>query len=332
MTSEPAPMPAPAPEAPTQGAPSRSSGRLMLILALLALGGGAYGSFPLWRAQIGMPVASEGFEVENLRAELSAATNRIAQLEAKGPTSNPDAARLERLEETVKAAPAHASAPMAEIESLAKQIAELKRSSAEASAVLRLSERLEQLDQNVRELQSKRSSAAALLLAVGQLREAAAAGRSFESEWRAARVLAGEDSESLALLDGLKPFAGTGIASRATLAQRFETLAPALIRAEILPEGDGWWRRTLDRLLSLVTIRREDGAALGQNAAAIIGRAQAAISRDDPAGALAELEGLSAGPAQAAQSWITEARARQSADKALSQLTAQALALAGAKP
>jgi hypothetical protein len=334
MTSEPVSEPAASAKAPTPP-PRSSSGRLIPVLAILALGGGAYATLPLWRAQLGLPspVAGDAFEVENLRAELSAATARLAQLEAR-PTAavGMDTGRLDRLEEALKASPNHAGAPAAEFDSLSKQMADLKRNSAEASAVLRLAERLELLDLAVRELQAKRSSAAALLLAAGQLREAVAAGRPFESEWRAARVLAGEDSESLGLLDQMKEYAAKGIAPRAALVQRFDALAPALIRAEILPEGDGWWRRTADRLLSLITIRREDGAALGQNAAAIIGRAQAAVARGDLTAALAELEHLSPGPAEAAAPWLAEAKARQSADKILSQLTAQAVALAGAKP
>lgn len=332
MTSDSASEPNAQEEKPRPSSHS-SSGRLIAVLALLAAGGGAYATFPQWSARLGLPApaASDSVELENLRAELSAAAARIAQLEAKGPATagGMDTSRLDRLEEALKGAQGQAGAPAVEVESLSKQIADLKRNSAEASAVLRLAERLETMDLAVRELQAKRSSAAALLLAVGQLREAAASGRPFDAEWRTARVLAGDDGESLALLDQLKQSAATGIATRAILVQRFEVLAPALIRAEILPEGEGWWRRTLDRLLSLVTIRREDGAALGQNAAAIIGRAQALVTRGDLAAALVELERLGTGPTEAAAAWVSEAKARQDAEKILSQLTAQVLALAG---
>ncbi|CUW37770.1 conserved protein of unknown function [Magnetospirillum sp. XM-1] len=332
MTSEPASEPTTSVEA-TAPPPGRTKGPLIGVLAILALGAAAYGTFPMWQARLGLPAAptADSFEIENLRAELSAATARIAQLETRAP-GTVDNTRLDRLEEAVKATHGQAGAPAGEIESLSKQVSDLKRNSAEASAVLRLAERLEQLDFTVREMQSKRSSAVALLLAAGQLREAVAAGRPFESEWRAARVLAGEDGESLGLLDQLKDHAAAGIAPRAALVQRFDTLAPALIRAEILPEGEGWWRRAADRLLSLVTIRREDGAAIGVNAAAVVGRAQAALSRGDMGAALYELEAFSPGPAEAAAAWIAEAKARQVADKALSQLAAQAVALAGAKP
>jgi len=306
------------------------------LAVALVLGAAAAGTFPLWRDKVGLPAPAggESFEVENLRAELSAATARIAQLEARPAATGGavDATRLERLEEGLKAAQGQAGAPAAEVESISKQVAELKRNSADAAAVLRLAERLDQVEAAVREMQARRASATALLLAAGQLREAVAAGRPFEAEWRAARVLAGEDGESLGLLDQLKDRAAAGIPTRSALLQRFDALAPALIRAEILPEGEGWWRRTADRLLSLVTVRREDGSAVGANAAAVVGRAQAAATRGDLSAALAELEALGAGPAEAAAPWLAEARARQAADRALSQLTAQAVALAGAKP
>lgn len=344
MTSQPAsepaaPAPAPAAAAaevpPAESASPRpaASGRLLPLAVALALGAAAAGTFPLWRAQVGLPApaGTESFEVENLRAELSAATARLAQLEAR-PGAAMDNTRLDRLEEAVKAAQGQAGPPAIEIDSISKQVADLKRNSADAAAVLRLAERLEQAEAAIRELQARRASAATLLLAVGQLREAVTAGRPFEAEWRAARVLAGEDGESLGLLDQLKDHAAVGIPTRSALLGRFDVLAPALIRAEILPEGEGWWRRTADRLLSLVTIRREDGAAVGANAAAVVGRAQAAAGRGDLGGALTELGALGAGPAEAAAPWMAEARARQAADRALSQLAAQAVALAGARP
>lgn len=324
MTTEPASETA-APAEETPKPTGKGSSRVIPIILALAVGAGAAGSFPLWRAKLGLPAPemSEGFEVENLRAELSAATARLAQLEARpaAPTEAPA-----HPDNAAKAVPA------AEIETLSRQVVELKRNSADAAALARLAERVEQAEAALRDLQAKRASAAALLLATGQLREAALSGRPYAGEWRAARILAGEDAESLALLESLRERSEVGIAGRADLARRFDALAPAIIRAEILPEGDGWQRRTLDRLLSLVTIRRDDGAALGASAAALVGRAQAALDADDAAGAVAELERLTAGPAETARPWLEEAKARLAAETALSRLVAQSLALAGARP
>lgn len=335
--SEPAnPAEAPAPQASGDKPHRSSKGPLLSVLALIVLGSGAWVSYPLWGAKLGLPLAMapDAIETDTLRAELSAATARIAQLEARSAVAPAavDTARLDRLEDALKSAQASGNAaaiPSAELDALTKQIADLKRNTAEASAVLRLAERLDKVEAALRDMQAKHASATALLLAAGQLREAVAAGRPYDSEWRAAQVVAGEDKESLGLLDGLKDKAATGIVPRAALIQRFDALAPALIRAEILPEGDGWWKATADRLLSLVTIRREDGAALGHNTAAIVGRAQAAVSRDDLDAALAELDSLSPGPAEAAAPWVAEAKARLAADLSLSRLTAQAVALAG---
>lgn len=330
MTSE---STAPTPDAasPDQAAPAPSSSRGTVALLLVVLAAaGAVASFPLWRDKLGLATPEPGFELENLRAELSAASARLAQLEARPATA--DESRLAALEQALKSAPATGATPTAEIESLAKQVAELKRSAADAAALLRLADRIEQTEAGLRELQAKRASAAALLLAVGQLREAVNLGLGFDAELRTVKILSGEDAALGRALDSIKDKAAAGIATRASLNARFETLAPAIIRAELLPEGEGWVRRMLDKLLSLVTIRREDGGAAGVFAAAVIGRTQAALNRADLATAIAELQLLSAGPAETAAPWLAEAQARLAADRAVSELSAQVLALGGVKP
>lgn len=336
MTEEPASEPV----TPTQLPPS-SSRRIVAILLLLLAGAVAVASFPLWRDRAGFPMPQDGgFEVENLRAELSASNARLAQLEARlaqpAPAGSTDDVRLASLEQALRslqsqpsAAPSHLAG---DVETLAKQVAELRKTAADAATLLRLADRVDQVDGAVRELQARRSSAAALLLGVGQLREAVNLGLVFDAELRVVKLLAGDDADSARALEALKDRASTGIAPRLVLAERFDLLAPTLIRAEILPEGDGWQRRVMDRLLSLVTIRREDGSAAGSSAAAIVARAQAALSRGELAAAIAETESLTGGSAQAAAAWTAEAKARLAADKAVSELAAHAIAVAGTKP
>ncbi|CAA7614871.1 conserved hypothetical protein [Candidatus Terasakiella magnetica] len=361
MTSEPSTEAANQPAAPTSQPaapasqvvelPRRSgAGSTITILAgglVVALG---VASFPLWRDQAGLSVPSGGFEVENLRAELSAANARFAEMDAKlnqvaapapapaAAASGPDpvlAGRLSQVEQSVRAIQAQPPVPAtltADVESIGKQVADLRKTAADAATLLRLADRVDQAEAALRELQSRRSSAAALLLAVGQVREAVALGQPFDAELRALKVLAGDDAETLKAVELLKDRAGAGIASRLTLIDRFSGLAPRLIRAEILPEGQSWWRPLADRLLSLVTIRREDGEAAGSAATAIVARAQAALARADLAVAVTELEALTGGSAQLAAGWSAEAKSRLVADRALSELAAHAVALAGAKP
>lgn len=320
---------------PERVEPSRSaSRRIVSLLLLLLFGAAAVASFPLWREQIGMMVPQGGFELEDLRAELSAATDRLAQLEARPPQAGGGAseARLLVLEQVLKTQPAAPAHLAADVELLSKQVSEVKKTAADAATLLRLADRVEQAEAALRELQTKRSSAAVLLLAVGQLREAVNLGMGFDAELRTVKVLSGEDAALTKALEALKDKAASGISTRATLRDRFETLAPRIIRAEILPEGEGWRRMVTDKVLSLVTIRRDDGTAAGVNAAALVGRAQAALNRADLAAAVMELDALGSGPAEAAAPWLAEVKARLVADKAVSELTAQVLALAGVKP
>ena len=338
MTPEPASEPTAAAKVELDEPPRSSSRGVVTGLLLVLATASAVASFPLWREQAGFPAAQPGFEVENLRAELSAMTARLAQLEAQPalPTHPvADDTRLAALEKAVRAASTQPSAPAAlaaDVETIAKQMAELRKTAADAATMLRLADRIEQAEVAIRDLQARRASAAALLLATSQLREAVNLGLGFDAELRVVKVLAGDDAATARALDSIKDKAASGIAPRPVLASRFEALAPALLRAEILPEGEGWWRRVMDRLLSLVTIRREDGTVAGSTTAAIVARTQAALTRGDLIAASAEAEAMTGGPAELAAPWRNEAKARLAADKALSELAAQALALAGAKP
>jgi uroporphyrinogen-III synthase len=288
--------------------------KALLFLALAAVVGASVATYPQWKGQIQafLPQAGEGFELENLRAELSAATARIAQLESR----------------QLQAANAEAPA-LGDMDAISKQIADLRRSAVDPATILRLTDRLDQVEAGLRELQARRAQAGALLLAAGQLKDAVSMGRAYDAELRALRLLGGEDGDIARAAESLKPSATTGIAPFAVLVGRFDPLAARIVRAEILPAGDSWWKKTAERLLTLVTIRREDGAVAGIDTAALVARAQAALGRGDLTGAVAELDKLDPGPAEVALPWLTEAKARVAADRALSDLAAQCLALAG---
>lgn len=345
MTQEPASEPVTNTAAAEPPEPSRPPSRFGMVAVPVLLALAAAATFPLWRDQAGLPAPGGGFEVENLRAELSAASQRLAQLEARpaptvsgsapAPAAPADDGRLAALEQALRglqAQPALPSTLVTDVDLISKQLAELRKTAADSATMLRLVDRLDQVEASLRDLQAKRSSAAVLLLAVGQLREAVNGGQAFDAELRAVKVLAGDDAALIRAAESLAERAGAGLAPRTALIARFDALAPRIIRAEILPAEDGWQRRVMDRLLSLVTIRREDGNAAGDNAAAQVARAQAALGRNDLAVAIAQLDGLSAGPAAQAAPWLAEARARLAADKVLSEMAAQAIALAGARP
>ena len=276
----------------------------------------------------------------DLAAELAATRDRLHALEARlavpsqapvelAPLEN----RLAQAETALRALQAQPQVPaklVEEVEGLGKAVAELKRTSADAAAVLRLADRVEKVEAGFRDMQARRSSAAALLLAIGQLREAVAAALPYDTELRALKALAGSNADMAAPLEALKARAAAGIPTAPVLAARLAVQAPVIIRAQVLPEQQSWWRQTLDRVASLVTIEREDGNAAGTSPAAILARAQAALAVGDLPAAAAEIEGLSGGPAEQAAPWLADSKARIAANKALSELTAQVVAAVGA--
>lgn len=278
--------------------------------------------------------------VGDLAAELAATRDRLQALEARlvVPPQNaaelaPLETRLAQTETALRALQAQPQVPaklVEEVEGLGKAVTELKRTSADAAAVLRLADRVEKVETGFRDLQSRRTSAAALLLAVGQLREAVAAALPYDTELRALKALAGGNADMAAPLEALKTRAAAGIPTAPVLAARLAVQAPTIIRAQVLPEQQSWWRQTLERVASLVTIEREDGNAAGTSPAATLARAQAALALGDLSAAAAEIEGLSGGPAEQAAPWLADAKARIAANKALSELTAQVVAAVGA--
>lgn len=356
------PQPSAAPETVAQSAapdesatPKKSYSVLTAALAvvILVLIGGGVATFEQWKDLVQppksspMPVAPPSASVpapipafrpatesETAKAELAALRDRLAQLESR-PQGEADTGRLDKAEAAIAALQAQPQVPaklVGEVEDMGKQLAELKRTSADAAAVLRLADRLEKIEAELRDLQAKRSSAVAVLLAVGQLREALARAMPFDAELRALLALAGNDPEVVAQTQPLKARAEVGIPTQTTLVARFHRLAPDLVRAQLLPTDQSWWRQTLDRLAALVVVRREDGDAAGSGNAAIVARIQARLAEDDLEHAADEAAGLKDAAAEIVAPWLTDARARLAADRAASALTAHVVAQVGARP
>jgi hypothetical protein len=323
MTETDVPNPQPEPARRRSLAPLLAV--LLVVAAVAALGLAARRD--LLPHPAGAPVADD---VAQLRQDVAALRQRVEDLEGRPSASPPAdvqalAARLAALESGRPA-----SAPE-DVKGLGGRLAQLEKTAADAASLLHLADRVGAVEAKTRDLETRHASDAAMLLAVGQLRNAVDMAGPFDPELRAAAALAAKDAEALRLLEMLKPRAGAGIPVRATLTDRFTALEPAIIRAEMLPDNNGWWRQTLDRLMRVVTIRREDGNAEGGNAAAVAARAQAHLARGDLAAAAAECEQLTEGAARVAAPWLDDARARLTADRALSELTAHAVAALGAR-
>jgi hypothetical protein len=157
----------------------------------------------------------------------------------------------------------------------------------------------------------------ALMLALGQLREAVRGGRPYAAELATAKSLARDRQDVLQALQPLEANAAKGVPTLPALTQRFRAVANDIVHAEQAPPGEDWGDQIMARIRSLVTVRRV-GAKSGddpvQNAVAA---AEGALDRADLPGAVQALDGLQGAPAQAAKPWLDQAHARLDALAAL---------------
>lgn len=156
--------------------------------------------------------------------------------------------------------------------------------------------------------------AAAMMLAVTQLRESLMGEGTAEQDLATVRMLAGDDPELLAAIDKLAPYARNGIMSRTTLTREFKGLAGEIVQAELRGEDVSWKDKAMNRLDNLVSVRKK-GMAEGQDTDAIVARAETLLQQGDFKQAIAELEKLDGAPAQKAQPWIDQAEARMAAEE-----------------
>jgi hypothetical protein len=337
----------PAPDAPASDVPAKPRRRLpriaaVVLVLLVAAAVGGVVAWP-WLAEMLQPPpagptsAELAGRIATLDNDLAALRLRLGQLENRQPpVAAANDAGLERrvaaLEAALAARPAAPAHLADDVKAQGDRLAVVEKNAADAATVLRLADRVDKAEAALRDLQSRRSSAGALLLAVGQLRQAVDMALPFDAELRAVKALAPPQAETEAALAALRPRAATGIPGRPALAARFTLLEPAIVRAEVLPDGDGWWPRTLNRLMTLVTVRREDGSAGGDGAAELAARAEARLAEGDFAAAVAEAGHLTGGPQAVAAQWLDDARARLAADQALTELAAGAIASSGTGP
>jgi uroporphyrinogen-III synthase len=199
-----------------------------------------------------------------------------------------------------------------------------------AGALEAAQQRLAALEQQQRTEAAADRTDQALLLAVSQLRQAAATSRPFATELAAASTMAKERAEIAAELRKLEPYAGKGVPTAAMLRQQFEPAAAAIVRAGSAPPPEGWTDQMLARLRGLVTIRRVGTQGPEGGVDASVAAAEQALAQGDLAAAVAALEPLQGAAAEAARPWLDAARQRLAVDAALGAANGALMARLGA--
>lgn len=313
---------------------------------LLALGAAGLSGYGVWRDLNAPPPAMADLsplsqrlnavetEQQGLRASLDSLSKRQDALEARLSGETTIVAR-----ETVTVPPEagpQGGVDISATEALADRIAALEDRKTETVDLAPLTHRVQTLEEVSAEviprltmLETRRQMGAvgeALIIAVGQLQAALSGGRPYARELRSAQALAANDTALLDLLAPLSASAETGLAGDIELREKFRLLAPAVLRADRDREGADWTDRVLGRLTSIITFRRASGEVAGDNADAVLARAEAAMLANDLPRAVEEMEKLPAHAAGPAAEWLKLAEARMAAEAAAATLADMSLA------
>lgn len=171
------------------------------------------------------------------------------------------------------------------------------------------------------------SQPAAAVLAVNQLAEALGHSDGYARQLEAVRAIVGDNPQLTEPLDRLEAWSDAGLSTLAQLQGEFPAVAQRIAQTEYSSGGEGWLDDVTNRLASLVTVRKVGDAALASGGTdAALAQAEAALRSGDLAGAVKALEGLQGQAQEAASAWLTKARDRVAADKAMADLRLAAIA------
>lgn len=278
---------------------------------------------------------------------IDAFSQRLQAIETK---VQPLAGRVEQMTgdvgelKTLTMPTAQLAAKAADIEQrlsrLDQQLAQMAATHLQASDILDRVARLETtavrgatLDQRVQSLEATGTAArealmrgSGIVLAVGHLARAVQDSEPFAAQLTTLKVMAGNDTALLAAVKSLEPFAAAGVPTLARLRAEFPTVALAVSRDEGAARGQEWHDRVLNRISSLVTVRRTGPEAIAAGGTpGLLATAEQALTAGELKAAVDAVGKIDGPGAKAAAGWLAEARARLAADQALAALEDRAI-------
>ncbi len=265
--------------------------------------------------------AAQVDEASQAKESLKRLGDRLAAIESSGAVGAD--------KQSVATGLAELKAAEARSRELAERLNKLEKDQAAMVPAEKVIAGVEQRLQEIEKSAVKRGGArAALVLAVGQLRDAVQRGGAFERELQAVKGMAAGDPGISATLLPLGSFAKTGVPTLVMLRDEFAGMAGTIV-ARAGSGGGGWLDGLTRRLGSLIHVRRIDGAG-SDSVEGLVARAEKQLATGDLAGAITAIEGvkpLSAVAADTAKPWLARAKMRAGAERALAALHIHAVSL-----
>ncbi|PJK31347.1 COG4223 family protein [Minwuia thermotolerans] len=153
---------------------------------------------------------------------------------------------------------------------------------------------------------------AALVLAMGRLRDAAAGERPFPGAWESVTALGVDPATYPAVAEA----AASGVPAQSSLQERFPDVAGRAVVAATTGEDDSLIGGALRRVGNVVRVRRT-GELEGDSVEAVVARAEARVREGDLRAAVTELETLDGEAAEAVAPWKADAERRIALEAAI---------------
>lgn len=256
---------------------------------------------------------------QTLNDEIARLRSEIDALRAAMPKSG-------LIEERLLAVNARADAFEQKLVEESVKIERMERNKADASSVLSMMTRLEITERKLRASNAEKARAAALLLAVYQMRESAASGQSFLTEQQAALALASSKPRIAEYLRSLSVAADQGVWTKTALIQSFSAYADKAVLSESVSPKQDWFHQALNSLKKLVVIRRIDAVTQeDMSTQAVLARAQQAVNAGDLTVAVLHLQALRGTAADEMKEWTQAAQRYVTTQKTINETVAAVL-------
>ena len=159
-----------------------------------------------------------------------------------------------------------------------------------------------------------------LMLLVGLLRSNIESGDPYDDIIINLRKLSASDKRILPYLDLLDKYSLEKTPTPLELKNSFANMKRALLKSNLRKAGASWDDRLLQRLNSLVIIKRSGGELVGDSFQALLGRAETKVNGGDIEGAISDLSQLLGGNEKASMTWLKSASHYTNVQLALNQL------------
>lgn len=163
--------------------------------------------------------------------------------------------------------------------------------------------------------------AAAMLLAMTQMRSSLNREQPFADDLVVLQELVGnEDPELTASIERLAPYAESGVLTSDGLSSEFRSMAGDILSAALRGEEVSVQDKIMGRIGQILSVEKDGKPMMGIKEQAIVSKAQKALDKGDVAGALRELNKLEGDAAQTAAPFKAQAQGTLNAENVVSKM------------